>query len=169
MDEVVMEHRVNVRMDQEMYDWLVSRGNPSKVMRDLVTKQMVTKQDNSDDLVTKTDNDLVTKDLVTKQMVTKRNKKLVTKPVVSDDEVVECLKDSILEHQEQCGGILPAFGMSMYEFMQCPAAARSQWGLTGGFKANGPFKVWYEKSSWKYLHPKDAVVHPKDVYIKEVV
>ena len=153
-----MEHRVNVRMDQEMYDWLVSRGNPSKVMRDLVTKQMsceyneqmVTKQDYSDDLVTKTDNELVTKDLVTKKMVTKRNKKLVTKPVVSDDEVVECLKDSILEHQEDCGGILPAYGMSVAEFMEHPAEARSQWGLTGGFKTNGVFKVWYEKSSWKY-------------------
>jgi hypothetical protein len=170
--EEIMDKKISIRITREQYDWLVSRGNPSMVIRSIVSDKMsdkvVSPQDKSvvsdkvSDKVVLSDKILSDNEVVSranKVVLSDKRKKRVK---VSDNEVVECLKDSILEHQEQCGGILPAFGMSMYEFMQCPADARSQWGLTGGRPKNGVFKVWYEKSSWKYLNPKD-------VYTKEVV
>ena len=161
-----MDKKISIRITREQYDWLVSRGNPSMVIRSIVSDKMSDKVVSPQDKSVVSDNSLSDKVVLSDKILSdkvvspqdkrKKRVKVSDKVVSPQDKKKDKLFDEdhpvdiLFEHQEQCGGILPAYGMSIEEFMQHPAAARSQWGLTGGHKANGVFKVWFEKSSWKY-------------------
>jgi hypothetical protein len=70
-----MDKKISIRITREQYDWLVSRGNPSMVIRSIVSDKMSDKVVSPQDKSVVSDNSLSDKVVLSDKILSDKRKK----------------------------------------------------------------------------------------------